>query len=370
MKKLFILFTLVFLAVGITACSSDDDTVDVVTAKDLFLKVDRNRINENETVSFTAVDSDTKSLEADFYIDGVKVGKSHKFEKRGVYVVTAKKSGYKVSSPLAIQVVKEGEIIIKTLEIKADKYEVITGETVKFTVSDGNHVLKDATIFFEGESNAIHNEWAFKVPGVYKLYGSLNGYFDSNVITITVKQKTVTPKKNFVINGTNFNIDFVTLSVATDSNLVPLLLHEEVGGEFVHYFIYNITYAETNYDFISYSMKVFVPEGTKKLVLPYEVDKSKVVPLEVMTAIHAQLVDQIRAEDLDTNTLEWLLPFEENVSPGKLRANFKTKDGKNSVDFDGEYKGLYGNILFDANLASRVGVSKTNIKVSSKIAKK
>ncbi len=364
MKKIFILFTLAFLAIGITACSSDDNTVEIENTKDLFLKIDRSRIKVNETVSFTAIDSDSKPVDAVFFINGLKVGKKHKFEKRGIYVVTAKKAGYKISSPLAVQVLAEGEIVTKTLELTASKYEVLTGETIDFKVTDGNNIVEGVPIVNAETSETLDQNWTPNIPGVYKIKSFGNGYLESNVITIVVKQKTVDAKKNFTIEGGKFNINKVELAVKTTATYEPILFYEDVDGKRVSFYIFTIFYSETNQEFLSYSMKVIIPEGTTKLLLPFNVDKSKVVPMDITTVIDAFKVDTIDASEFATNILEWGRPFVENEKPGTLKARLITKDGKNGVEFEGEYQGLFGDVFVEENPILEISVPKNNLKIN------
>lgn len=368
MKKLFILFTIAILVIGVAACSSDDDAVENTSLKEVFLKADRNRINENETVTFTAVDSESKLVDVEFYINGLEVGKKHKFEKRGVYIVTAKRDGYKVNSPLAIQVVKEGEVVVNTLELSADKYEMYTGEVVKFTVTDGNNFIYKPNVFLEGTELSVDEVWVPSTPGEYKFICHHYGYFDSNVITINVKQKPVDENKYFTIDDVKFSINQTALYIYATPDNKPILFSEEVEGVTSYYYVYSIYYIDTEYTFVTYSMKVYVPKNSTEVILPYEVDKSKVVPYEYRIIFETELVDTFPADQFEVKAMEWKKPFVEAESPGEMKSIINFTEGTNRVVFEGEYKGLYPEYYVNEDTQS-MKLSRNVIKIPSKSKK-
>lgn len=105
MKKLLFYLSVVLLTIAFGACSNDDDTPDNIVKKDLFVEASSITIDIGGTVIFTAFDDQKKEvIDVEFYVDGVKSPKECKFEKRGVYNVVAKKTGYNTSVSLAIMV--------------------------------------------------------------------------------------------------------------------------------------------------------------------------------------------------------------------------------------------------------------------------
>lgn len=78
----------------------------IVIDKRLELTADKKEIVEGETVNFSVKVGGKEVKEAEIFVDLVKVKNPHKFDKKGMYRVTAKAEGYIDSDGLMI-VVKE-----------------------------------------------------------------------------------------------------------------------------------------------------------------------------------------------------------------------------------------------------------------------
>lgn len=340
MRKILVFFTIIFLTVGIVACSNDDDTTTPTTEKRLFLKINKDVINENETVLFTAFDDKNKEVEAEFYINGVKVTNKHKFEKKGIYLVIAKKAGYADTAPLSVEVVKHGDVIIKKLVLSVDKAEVEVGEKVVFTVTDGENIIDDATIYMvDFEKNATI-EWEPNKPGTATFVASKLGYYNSNSVIVKsfIEQKPVKDKANFTIDNIKYNAELVQLVVKGDPTTTQPFLFKD--GD-LYYFIYMMYFYEKNRrNGISYSMKVYVPKETTTLVLPYEVDKSKIELMEIVTYLSSATYQRIPVKDFTIDKMEWE-KVAAGVIPSKVTTKMESRDKKVAIDYDGKFEQLF-----------------------------
>ncbi len=339
MKKLCIFFSIVCLTIGIVACSNDDNTVELTAEKELFLQVDKGMVHENEEVLFSAFDDKNKEVKADFYLDGIKITNKHLFPKKGVYFVVAKKEGFIDSSPLTIEVVKESEVVLKTLVLSASKHEVIPGESVDFNVTNGSTEMENVNIRFIGTDTYVSgNSWEPNAMGVYKFVASKLGYFDSNEITVTVKQRDFEDKRNITVQRLKYNVDLIGLCVKGDLETSQPILFK--NGD-LYYFMYVMKYITEDGEYaIEYLMKVYVPKDVKKLILPYEVDKSKVEPFAVINSLEGAQDKRYSKNEFKVDKMEWEKPIKD-IQPGRIKTQLETLDEENAVDYEGIYDELY-----------------------------
>ncbi|MDM1487747.1 hypothetical protein, partial [Acinetobacter towneri] len=178
MKKLLFYFFVVLLTVAMGACSKDDNTPDDKVLKDLFVQTSNTTVDIGASVDFIAVDNDRKEVkEVDFFADGVKITKDYKFDKRGVYNVIAKKTGYKNSVPLPIMV---GGAIAEKLELVASKDEILIGEQVSFTVSIDGRAVSGYILEHIKVGMLSGDKWSAFEEGTYQFRAFKEGYISSD----------------------------------------------------------------------------------------------------------------------------------------------------------------------------------------------
>lgn len=339
MRKLFIFFTIAVLTISTISCSSDDNnTTTIIGDKELYLKVSRNYILENETVLFGAFDADTKAVDADFYVDNVKVSKEHKFEKRGIYIITAKKAGYKVSNPLAIQVIKDGEIITNTLILAANKYEVFVEEPVIFNITDGNKPIEDSTILFSDGSILGNYDWTPTKPGTYKFTAIRYGFFQSNEITVIVKQRPIEAKKNFTVNGIKYQANETKLAIHSTEDLIPIRYTDSETN--IDFYVFSLYIFQDDPNFISFSIRVNVDKNTKGYVLPQDAKKEDISNYRFVGYANNTIMSDVALEDIALANIKWGKKFVNGGAPGEVEITVESKDKKTAIDYSGEYAGL------------------------------
>lgn len=366
MKKLFIFFTIVFTAITIAACSSDDNnTTPEIISNQLALQANKKNVLENETVMFSVVDANNKVIDADLFINNNKINKEHKFTKKGVYVVIAKKRGYKTSTPLTIQVTKEGEIVLKELILSADKYDVVNGEPVKFKATDGTHPLANLNIYFTDLEGYLLPSplYEFQFIGEYRFHAGKEGYLNSNIITINVKQKPVEPNKFFMVNGTKFNANDVKLSIHAVGQ-VPIRYTDTKTDQ--DYYMFSVFIFEKFYNKVAYTMRVNVDKDNPNFVLPQDADPSQVSVFKLASIIDDYILTETPKENLETVTIKWGKRYEEEVSPGTIEIFVQSKDKKESIDYKGEYWGLYAELVSEEETSNLKTLNNVNSILKSK----
>lgn len=361
MKKLFIFFTIAFLAIAFIACDSDDNTV--TNDKELSLKVDKKMIHENETVLFSAFNDKNEKVEADFYIDGIKVTNKHQFTTKGVYVVVAKKDGFADSSPLTVEVIKEREYILKKLILSADAYEGYVGNTFNFFVSTSTGPIEVASVIDVDKKEQLSEKlWQHDEVGVYNIKASKYGYFDSNEITITIKQRELQEKRNMIVKGINFDVDITWLSIVGNPDTLYPILFEENG---LYFFVFLMNYQdELDACVIQYAMKVYVPRDIDHVVYPYEVDKSRVKPFKLTVYRNTTKIGIYTPDDFVIGSEIWVKPAGGDL--GQITNKIHTLDKVAKLDYEGVYDELYLEPYDStAGLGKKIDIAQRNKKIEA-----
>lgn len=340
MRKIFKYFTVMLLIVAAVGCSKDDDDViDESGKKELFINADKVKVSIGERVLFTASDkSNNKVDDASFYINGVKISKDYKFDKKGVYNVIAKKVGYKQSAPISIFVLDGGEVIGNKLKLTADKKSVFMGETVNFSVTvDGKEV--DGVKIQHLEGSALDSSlWVTDKPGTFKFIATKDGYSNSDVIEVTVLLKPSVVDQTFTINGKKYDIKGVELTIDVNKNTKEPILYKEGN---VSYYVYKLFADNVDNTFAMYIMKVVVPSDTKKIILPYEVPANKVEVLGALGIVNGESEAEIFAMDIEKASTKWLSPLTTLAGgKGEVEYEFSSVDYTLEVKYKGDYKGL------------------------------
>ena len=91
------------------SCSSDDSKGGNPPGNELFLVASSNSILVNESVTFTTSSKDNPVSEVQLFANEVLITNPHTFDTKGTYQVIAKKTGYKDSNVVTIQVKEENE---------------------------------------------------------------------------------------------------------------------------------------------------------------------------------------------------------------------------------------------------------------------
>ncbi|MDR0194698.1 MAG: hypothetical protein LBI73_06205 [Myroides sp.] len=339
MKNILKYFTVMLLIVAVVGCSKEDDTIDDSGKKELFIKPDKTKVAIGELVAFTAIDRDNNKVEdASFYLNGVKISKDFKFDKKGVYNVIAKKIGYKVSAPVSIFVSDGGEVIANKLKLTVDKNAVYLGESVKFSVTAEGKEVEGAKIqYIEGgtleSSTLVMNKF-----GTYRFVATKEGYSNSDILEVKVLLKPSVTDQTFTINGVKYDIKNVELTIDVDKNTKKPILYKE-GKE--AYYVYKLFADNVEGTFAMYIMKVVVPNDTDKVILPYEVPANKVVILGGLGVIDREIEAEILSMDIEKAYAKWLSPLTSlSKGKGEVEYEFVSVDYALEVKYKGVYNGL------------------------------
>ncbi|SEI49458.1 hypothetical protein SAMN04488018_101166 [Myroides marinus] len=339
MKNILKYFTVMLLIVAAVGCSKEDDTIDDSGKKELFIKPDKTKVAIGELVAFTAIDKDNNKVEdASFYLNGVKISKDFKFDKKGVYNVIAKKIGYKASAPVSIFVSDGGEVIANKLKLTVDKNTVYLGESVKFSVmADGKEVEGAKIQYIEGgtlESSTL----VMDKFGTYRFVATKEGYSNSDILEVKVLLKPSVTDQTFTINGVKYDIKNVELTIDVDKNTKKPILYKE-GKE--AYYVYKLFADNVEGTFAMYIMKVIVPNDTDKVILPYEVPANKVVILGGLGVIDREIEAEILSMDIEKAYAKWLSPLTSlSKGKGEVEYEFISVDYALEVKYKGVYNGL------------------------------
>ncbi|MDM1345403.1 hypothetical protein HX017_01175 [Myroides marinus] len=339
MKNILKYFTVMLLIVAAVGCSKEDDTVEDSGKKELFIKPDKTKVAIGELVAFTAMDeTNNKVDDANFYLNGAKISKDFKFDKKGVYNVVARKLGYKASAPVSIFVSDGGEVIANKLKLTVDKNTVYLGESVKFTVTaDGKEVEGAKIQYIEGgtlESSTL----VMDKFGTYRFVATKEGYSNSEILEVKVLLKPSVTDQTFTINGVKYDIKNVELTIDVDKNTKKPILYKE-GKE--AYYVYKLFADNVEGTFAMYIMKVVVPNDTDKVILPYEVPANKVEILGGLGVIDREIEAEILSMDIEKAYAKWLSPLTSlSKGKGEVEYEFISVDYALEVKYKGVYNGL------------------------------
>lgn len=370
MKNILKYFAVMLLIVATVGCSKDDDKVDDSGKKELFIKTDKTKVAIGELVVFTAMDkANNKVDDAIFYLNGVKISKDFKFDKKGVYNVIAKKIGYKASAPVSIFVSDGGEVIANKLKLTVDKNTVYLGESVKFTVTaDGKEVEGAKIQYLEGgtlESSTL----VMDKFGTFRFVATKEGYSNSEILEVKVLLKPSVTDQTFTINGVKYDIKSVELTIDVNKQTrKPILYKEGKSSYYVYKLFADNVVAKT---FAMYIMKVTVPNDTDKVILPYEVPANKVEILGGLGVIDREIEAEILSMDIEKAYAKWLSPLTSlSKGKGEVEYEFVSVDYALEVKYKGEYNGL-GAVEADPNGNSKsLEIEKRNTGFSFEELKK
>ncbi|MDM1367839.1 hypothetical protein HX052_06375 [Myroides marinus] len=341
MKKLLFYFFVVLLTVAMGACSKDDNTPDDKVLKDLFVQTSNTTVDIGASVDFIAVDNDRKEVkEVDFFADGVKITKDYKFDKRGVYNVIAKKTGYKNSVPLPIMV---GGAIAEKLELVASKDEILIGEQVSFTVSIDGRAVSGYILEHIKVGMLSGDKWSAFEEGTYQFRAFKEGYISSDIVTIKVNKKPIIDNQSFTINGVKYGIEEVLLEgdvVDDNKNIASVFIYTDSNGrKYQKYRLFARSMTTATYTVVEFA--VYVSAMEKEFMFPTDVDPKDVVVLNVGAVVDNVAVASLDADKLDVATSKWTTPFEHYFkSPGVVNYQIVSKDKKLQINYEGNYNGL------------------------------
>lgn len=340
MKQILKYFSVLLLTIATVSCSSDDNANTEM--QELIVKVDKMAIDEGETVLFNAVDTNNKTVgDVDYYVNNTQVSNPYKFDKKGTFNVIARKSGYKTSTPKTILV---GRVLNNKLELVADKAEIIAGENVVFKVLSNGEVVNDCFIDIMGQGLMLGNDWTSLTEGTFKFYAFKGEYLNSNIVTVTVKDKPIVGNQFFSINGEKYSVGEVQLAAhvkaENDENPEPYLYTDKTTGrKFQVYELVAIN--KVRQALTSYLMGVYVADNETKFVYPSSAKPEEVFSLGGVGVIGNNAVVTFKAEDIQEVNVNWTTPLDPSkVNKGKVKYNLITKDKKVEVIYDGEFSGL------------------------------
>ncbi|MCC9041755.1 hypothetical protein LNQ81_03440 [Myroides sp. M-43] len=337
MKKLLLFFSGFLLVLSAFSCS-EDNTPDDTIQKELFVIIPKNAISVGSSVSLKAVDRESKEVsDVDFYVDETKITKEHKFDKRGIYNIVAKKVGYMNSTPTAIMV---GDVVSQKLELAVTSIDITVREEVEFKVSLGGKSISG--YYIEAIDNGLlsGNKWSSNVPGTFKFFAFKEGCFNSEEIIITVKPKEIKDNQAFTVNGKKYGVDkvFLYVDVKEENQQQPYFYKTEKGDT---YLLYNLHAFDDQTALCTYQFAVFTPNNKEVFVLPSEVNPSDVVFIGGIAVLEETVVLSYGVSRFDKNWVEWQAPFDgPSKKPGKIKYGFKSKDGKLGLNYEGEFFGL------------------------------
>lgn len=332
-------FSVLLLAVIALACSSDDNTIDESVGKELFINADKTKVAIGEMVVFSASDKENKPIaDVGFYINGKKITKEYKFDKKGVYNVVAKKEGYKVSAPIPILVSFGGENPNK-LVLSVDKNNVFIGDSVNFIVTAEGQEVTGYKIQNLGGDIIDSSTWIADKAGTFKFTASKNGYSTSEMVEVTVLFNSTVKDQTFTVNGEIYDIDSVELAIDENKKTKePILYHD--GN--TSYYVFKL-FADNNAEgtFAMYIMKVIVPSDTKKIIYPYEVSASNLIVLGGVGFVDKQSKVGISGIDIEKAFTKWGAPLTSAIDgKGDVEYGFTSANYDLEIKYKGLYKGL------------------------------
>lgn len=338
MKQVLKYFSVFLLAIITISCNNDDANAE---QKELIVKVDKSEVNEGDTVLFSARDSSDKVVnEVDYYVNNIKVSNPYKPNAVGTFNVVAKKNGYKNSKAIEILVNK----VIKKLTLIASSTEVAIGEDVLFNVTAEGNVISDFSIKYVGNGLFSGNSWYANKIGTHEFFAVKEGFYDSEIISITVKPKE---DQRFIIEEKEYSIDEVYLEAYTKNDInsgkkVPYIYTDEVTNK--TYQKYRL-YAKNGSDPVLQNefvveLKVYVASTETNFVLPSQenIKDTEVFNIEMYTQFELRFY---KLKDLETVNFKWISPFEHfYLKSGTISYQITTKDKKVEINYQGEYNGL------------------------------
>lgn len=339
-------FSLFLLTIGMVGCSKDDNTPSDFVQKDLFVEASSLAVEEGGVVTFKAYDNDRKEVpEVTFYVDHVKVTPQYKFEKRGVYNVVAKKTGYKDSDVLAVLV---GGAIAEKLVLQVDQTEVSVGDKVSFIVSADGRSVTNFYIENIGRGLLGGNTWTSYEVGTYTFYAFKEGFYNSDKVTVTVKPKEIKENQYFTIKGVKYAINVAQLSIHIyerkneEEEAFPYLYTDKSNGK--KYQIYELLVMNTDdRSGVIHLIGVYVADGEKKFILPDQADKANVFPLDVLAVINNKLEIGVAANAIENVSIEWIGAYDpDKVEHGPIKYGLMLKDKSVELKYEGMYEALYG----------------------------
>lgn len=204
MKKL-----LFFLIIGLSflSCSTDDNQVEGIENQELFLIVENASIFIYDSLFFVIQDANAESVDADLYVNGIKVSNPFVFEKEGQYDVVAKKKGIADSNIVKVTV------SAKQLVLAVDKENLFLQGRAIFTATWQGEDVSSTVSIYNIETNEIVQDGMFYGDeiGEFKFQAKGKGFVDSNVTTILVEERQTDGK--FIINDNEYLISGVSISV-------------------------------------------------------------------------------------------------------------------------------------------------------------
>lgn len=345
MKKVLKYFSALLLTILAIGCSTDNANNGEL--KELIVKVDKMAIEEGEVVLFTAIDSDSKSVEdVDFYVNNIKVSNPYKFESKGTYNVIAKKNGFKMSSPKTILV---GKVLNSKLELIVDKTEIKVGETVSFKVISNGVEISDYYIMIAGKELMLGNEWKPVTIGTYKFYAFKGEYLNSDIVTITVKDKPIDENQFFSINSEKYGVDEVRFAAHAqeehDKIPQPYIYTDKTTGK--KFQVYELVAMNRGRQvLVHYFIGVYVSDNETKFVYPSDAKAEDVFTIGMLGIIGITPVASSKADDIEDQNINWIKPLEpfdpakpKKVSNGVVKYNGITKDKRLQVVYEGEFSG-------------------------------
>lgn len=366
MKQILKYFSVLLFTVIAISCSSDDSNTEI---KELIVKADKNAVDEGGIVTFSAVDGNNNVVtDVDFYVNNVKINNPYKFDKKGTFNVIGRKNGYNVSTPKAILV---GKTLNKKLELVADKLEIVAGENVLLKVLSNGEPVEDFYIESLGQGLISGTSWTALKEGVYKLYAFKGEYLNSDIVTITVKDKPIVDNQYFNLLGTKYGIEEVWLGVHSqeeyDENPRPYLYTDKSNGK--KFQVYEIAaFNKVRQAFASYVIGVYVVENETKFVYPSDADAKDVFSIGGVGVLGNNPVMTYAAKDIDAVYVNWVKPLDpydpknpNKVNKGKIDYKLHTKDKKLDLVYEGEFSGLrYVTIPKDTKSVKQAFVYKSS----------
>lgn len=195
-----------------------------------------------------------------------------------------------------------------------------------------------------------YNVWSTRETGIYEFKAIKEGYLNSDIVTITVKEKEIKEDQFFIIDGVKYGIDEVLLEVdiieveeeddgEEKVKVYPYIYTNELDGR--KYQMYRLfAGVEGNVDYTIVEIAVFMTDKDDYFVFPHEVEPSNIVLKSGIGIINEDIVIEAEAKDIAEFSSQWPVPFKHETEPGVVEYKLISKDKRLQINYKGEYMGL------------------------------
>lgn len=352
----FILYFFVLL--GITACSSDDNSNTQTKEKQLAITVNKNEINEGEYVKFAITLDGEIEKGSELFIGDFRIYTPHRFDEKGTYHIIARKKGCRESKPIEVTV---NAALGTSLVLSTENTNIKLGDKVNFIVQDNKGYPVENVQIFNKLTGIALDGFDFTVDKIanYVFIAKAPGYQDSQELTIEIKPL-------FKINNKEYPLDLLSVSIEMeyiknvngDTKLVDKVYFLEDGtlANQYEYVLINIQGEDYNLlSFIIYveNTSIVVDNGEiinyGKRILPNLKTKIELAEIFALTetdyfiedneGIYGDVLGQYSIKVPECKIPNNGIGAEKNGVTGKggLYVEYKSKSNSVDIDFNGEF---------------------------------